>query len=57
MMSDHLRLELQPTVSKLPCDCWDLNLGSLEEQAVLLTSEPSLQSHDKLFSKGILLSQ
>jgi hypothetical protein len=26
-----------------PCGCWDLNTGSLEEQSVLLTIEPSLQ--------------
>jgi hypothetical protein len=27
----------------LPCVCWKLNLGPLEEQPVLLTAEPSLQ--------------
>ena len=26
-----------------PCGCWELNSGRLEEQAMLLTSEPSLQ--------------
>jgi hypothetical protein len=26
-----------------PCGCWDLNLGPLEEQSVLLTTEPSHQ--------------
>ena len=26
-----------------PCGCWDLNLGSSEEQSVLLSAEPSLQ--------------
>ena len=26
-----------------PCDCWELNLGPLEEQAMLLTAEPFLQ--------------
>ena len=26
-----------------PCGCWELNSGSLEEQAMLLTAEPSLQ--------------
>jgi hypothetical protein len=34
-----------------PCGCWDLNSGPLEEQSVLLTTEPSLQpnlSHFKL---------
>lgn len=27
---------------ELPCGCWDLNSGPLEEQPVLLTAEPSL---------------
>ena len=27
-----------------PCACWELTLGSLEEQPVLLTTESSLQS-------------
>jgi hypothetical protein len=26
-----------------PCGCWDLNSGSLKEESVLLTTEPSLQ--------------
>ena len=26
-----------------PCGCWELNSGTLEEQSVLLTTEPSLQ--------------
>jgi hypothetical protein len=26
-----------------PCGCWELNSGSLEEQSVLSTAEPSLQ--------------
>ena len=30
---------------ELPCGCWELNPGSLEEQLVLLTAEPSLQPH------------
>ena len=25
------------------CGCWELNSGPLEEQAMLLTTEPSLQ--------------
>ena len=28
---------------ELSCGFWDLNLGPLEEQPVLLTTEPSLQ--------------
>jgi hypothetical protein len=30
-------------VCEPPCGCWDLNSGSLEEQSVLLTTEPPLQ--------------
>ena len=30
---------------ELPCGCWDLNSGLLEEQPVLLTTEPSQTSH------------
>jgi hypothetical protein len=28
---------------KQPCGCWELNSEPLEEQPVLLTSDPSLQ--------------
>ena len=28
---------------QLPCGCWELNPGPLQEQPVLLTTEPSLQ--------------
>jgi hypothetical protein len=31
---------------ELPCGCWELNSGPLEEQSVLFTTEPSLQ-HNK----------
>jgi hypothetical protein len=27
------------------CDCWELNSGPVEEQSVLLTTEPSLQHY------------
>ena len=27
---------------ELPCECWELHVGPLEEQSVLLTTEPSL---------------
>jgi hypothetical protein len=33
-----------------PCDCWKLNSGQLEEQLVLLTTEPYLQPE-----KGFLM--
>jgi len=32
-----------------PCGCWDLNSGPLEEQSVLLTTEPSLQPQIYIF--------
>ena len=34
---------------ELPCGCWELNLGPLEEQSVLLNTEPSLQPHSYTF--------
>jgi hypothetical protein len=36
---------------ELPCGCWELNSGSLEEQSVLLTAEPSLQPNIEFFKK------
>jgi hypothetical protein len=35
------------------CGCWDLNSGPSEEQSVLLTAEPSLQSPKVLFLNNI----
>ena len=32
-----------------PCGCWELNSGPLEEQAALLTTEPSLQPSSATF--------
>jgi hypothetical protein len=40
---------------ELPCGCWDLNSGPLEEQLVLLTTEPSLQPHNILLIEHITL--
>ena len=37
---------------ELPCGCWELNTGPLEEQLVLLTSEPSLQPQMASFKKA-----
>ena len=34
--------------SELPCGCWELNPGPVEEQPGLLTPEPSLQSRTNL---------
>ena len=43
-MSDPLELELQTVVSQsIPSGCWELNSGPLEEQPMLLTTEPSLE--------------
>ena len=43
-----------------PLGCWGLNSGPLEEQAVLLTAEPSLQTLDTIFknsyNKGVCQS-
>jgi hypothetical protein len=33
-----------------PCGCWELNSGPVEEQSVLLTTEPSLQPILQLFN-------
>ena len=33
---------------KLPCGCWELNSGLLEEWPVLLASEASLQLQERL---------
>ena len=38
---------------RLLCGCWELNPGPMEEQPVLLTTEPSLQPQLYIF-KGIL---
>jgi hypothetical protein len=37
---------------ELPCGCWELNSGPLEEQTVLLTSEFSLQPLKKILKPG-----
>jgi hypothetical protein len=37
-----------------PCGCWELNSEPLEEQSVLLTSEPSLQPPGHVLSKHVL---
>lgn len=37
------------------CGCWKLNSGALEEQPVLLTSEPSLQPFYLIFEAGPLI--
>lgn len=34
------------------CKCWELNLGHLQEQQLLLTTELSLQIHLYIFSKS-----
>lgn len=39
--SDSLKLDGY----KLPCGCWELHSGPLEEQPGQLTTEPSLQTH------------
>ena len=41
-------------ICDLPYGCWELNPGPLEEQPVLLTAEPSLQSLLNLLMQGLL---
>jgi hypothetical protein len=38
-----LQIPIQMVVSHHVCGCWELNSRHLEEQSVLLTTEPSLQ--------------
>jgi len=38
-----------------PCGCWDLNSGPLEEQSVLLTTEPTLQASTSLLKQTVVL--
>ena len=47
-----LRMVCEP-----PCGCWELNSGSLEEQSVLLTTEPSLQPLFRFLISPILILQ
>jgi hypothetical protein len=39
-----------------PWGCWELNSGSLEEQAELLTSEPTLQLQTEPFDTHFPIS-
>ena len=37
-----------------PCGCWESKLGPLQEQPVLLTAEPSLQSPHEFYFECVL---
>jgi hypothetical protein len=37
-----------------PCGCWDLNSGPLEEQSVLLTTEPTQQPCNVHFKESFV---
>ena len=39
---------------QLPCGCWELNPGPLEEQSVMLTAKPSSQPSNTLLKLSIL---
>jgi hypothetical protein len=43
-LDDSLKRALNPITDgcEPPCSCWELDSGPLEEQSVLLTTEPSL---------------
>ena len=44
-------------VGELPCGCWELNPGPLQEQPVLVPAEPSLQpSPPALLRQGLSLN-
>lgn len=49
------QISLWMLVSYHACGCWELNSGSLQEQPVLLTSEPSLK-HEFWLLKWIFLN-
>jgi hypothetical protein len=40
-----------------PCGCWELNSGPLEEQSVLLTTEPSHQPCGFVFMSYTLMGE
>lgn len=40
--------------SELPYECWELNPSPLEEQLVLLTTEPSFQADFKIYFISIV---
>lgn len=44
-------LELELRCYEIPCSCWELNLGPMEEQSELLTIESSLQSQYEKFKQ------
>ena len=50
-LQKHQKRASDPTTDgcEPPCGCWELNLGPLEEQSVLLTAEPSLQPSSNPF--------
>ena len=52
-LQTHQKKALDPITDgcEPPCGCWELNSGPLEEQLVLLTTEPSLQPYFLFFLK------
>ena len=52
-LQTHQKRALDPITDgcDLPCGCWELDSEPLEEQPVLLTSEPSLQPQDIYYLK------
>lgn len=50
----HSRRHHQMPITEPPWGCWDLNSRPQEEQSVLLTTEPSLQPPETVFSQSVL---
>ena len=51
MVATETEGSIKPTgLGVTDCGCWELNLGSLQEQPVLLTADSSLQPLDILYA-------
>ena len=55
-LQTHQKRALDPFTNgcEPPCGCWELNSGHLEEQSVLLITEPSLQPQTKSLILGLI---
>jgi hypothetical protein len=56
LCAEHVPRELKGTIQLQFVNCWNLNVGTLGEQQVLLTSEASLQTPFLLFTLPCILN-